>query len=62
MKSLELNDIIQPGERMTVREYITSGLNYQRQMAVLAQASEELATELRAGGRTFQVIERNLNW
>jgi len=61
MRSLELDDIFQLGTRVTVREYIRNTLMQQRQMAVLAQASQELVAELRAG-RTFQVFDRNLNW
>ena len=61
MRSLELDDIFQLGTRMTVRDYIGGTLLQQRQMAVLAQASQELVAELRAG-RTFQVFDRNLTW
>jgi parvulin-like peptidyl-prolyl isomerase len=61
MKNLELDDIFQLGTRMTVRDYIGNGLLQQRQQAVLAQASQEVVTELRAGN-TFQVFERNLTW
>ena len=61
MKSLELDDIFQLGTRMTVRDYIGNTLLQRRQMEVLALATQELVTELRAG-RTFQVFDRNLNW
>jgi len=60
-RSLELHDILQLGTRITVRDYIGQMLLNQRQQAVLAQASQELVTELRAG-RSFQIVERNLNW
>jgi len=60
-RTLELHDIFQLGTRATVRDYIGQGLLNQRQQAVLAQASQELVTELRAG-RSFQIIENNLNW
>jgi len=60
-KSLELDDIIQLGTRVTVREYIGQYLYSQRQDAIVAQASQELVAELRAG-RSFQVFENNLNW
>jgi hypothetical protein len=33
----------------------------QRQQAILTQASQEIIAELRSG-RTFQVMENNLNW
>jgi len=61
MKNLDLDDIIQLGTRITVRDYIGQALLSERQQAVLKQASEELITELRAG-KSFQVFERNLNW
>ena len=61
MRNLELDDIFQLGTRMTVRDYIGSVMLQQREAAVLAQASQELVTELRTG-RTFQVINQNLNW
>jgi len=60
-RNLELHDIFQLGTRVTVRDYIGQGLLNQRQQAILAQASQELVTELRAG-RSFQIIESNLNW
>jgi len=60
-KSLELNDIFQLGTRMTVRDYIGNALLQQRQMEVLAKATQELVAELRAG-KTFQIFERNLVW
>jgi parvulin-like peptidyl-prolyl isomerase len=61
MKNLELDDLIQPGTGITVRQYIGQSLLNQRQQVVLAQASQELISELRTS-RTFQVFERNLNW
>jgi len=61
MKNLELDDIFQLGTRMTVRDYIRQVLLNQKQQEILAQASQELVTELRTG-RTFQVFDRNLNW
>jgi parvulin-like peptidyl-prolyl isomerase len=60
-KNLELDDIIQPGSRMTVRDYISSVLLQQRQMEALQKATQELVTELRAG-RTYQIFEKNLTW
>ncbi|MDR0877001.1 MAG: SurA N-terminal domain-containing protein [Treponema sp.] len=62
MKILNLDDMVQPGTRVTVRDYIFQGLSQQRQQEVLAQASQELVTELRAGGKTFQVFDKNLGW
>jgi parvulin-like peptidyl-prolyl isomerase len=61
MKNLELDDIFQLGTRFTVRDYIGNAMLQQRQQAVVAQASQELVTELRAGN-TFQVFEKNLTW
>jgi parvulin-like peptidyl-prolyl isomerase len=60
-KNLELDDIFQLGTRMTVRDYIGNSLLQEQQMEVLAKATQELVTELRAG-KTFQVFERNLTW
>jgi len=61
MRSLELDDILQPGAPVTVRAYIANVMMQERQMTVFAQAVQELHTTLRAG-RTFQVFEANLNW
>jgi peptidyl-prolyl cis-trans isomerase D len=61
MRSLGLDDIIQPGSRVTVREFISNGLFQERQAAAIERASHELITELRTG-RPFQIFERNLNW
>jgi parvulin-like peptidyl-prolyl isomerase len=60
-KDLALDDFVQPGNRMTVRDYIGNGLLQEQQQKVLAQATEELINELRTGN-TFQVFEKNLNW
>ena len=62
MRILELDDPIQPGAPITVRAYIANALMQERQMMVFAQAVNALHTELRAGGRTFQVFDANLNW
>jgi len=59
-RNLELDDIIL-GSNATVRNYIGQALLSRKQQAALAQASQELVTELRAG-RSFQVFENNLNW
>lgn len=60
-RQLELTDILQLGTRITVRDYIGQMLLNQRQQAIIAQASQELVTELRSG-RTFQVFENNVRW
>jgi parvulin-like peptidyl-prolyl isomerase len=61
MKNLGLDDVI-TGTRMTVRDQIGNVMLQERQQTILAQASQELVTELRSNGRTFQVFERHLNW
>ena len=61
VKLLELDDLIQLGQRVTVREYIGQFLLSQRQNDIVTRASQELVAELRAN-RTFQVFENNLNW
>jgi len=61
MKNLELDDIFQLGTRATVKEYIGQMLLAERQQAVIAQASQELISELRTG-KTFQIFEKNLTW
>jgi len=60
-KNLELDDIFPLGTRTTVRDYIREAMLNQIQNMVLAQASQDLVTELRAG-RTFQIFENTLNW
>ena len=60
-KSLELDDIVQPGSRMTVRQYIAQNMMQQRQQEAVAKASQELIKELRTGN-SFQIMENNLNW
>ncbi|HCC36502.1 MAG TPA: hypothetical protein DEQ14_02195 [Treponema sp.] len=62
MKNLELSDIFQLGTRVTVRDYIRQALGQEKEQALLAQATEELVTELRAGGSSFQVFENNISW
>ncbi|MDR1411427.1 MAG: peptidyl-prolyl cis-trans isomerase [Spirochaetaceae bacterium] len=61
MKPLGLDDMAQPGTRVTVKRYIEDYLSQQRQQEVLARAQQELVTELRTGN-PFQVFEANLNW
>jgi parvulin-like peptidyl-prolyl isomerase len=60
-KNLELDDIFQLGSRMTVRDYIGNSMLQERQMEVLAKATQELVAELRKG-KTFQVFDKNLTW
>ncbi|MDR1950075.1 MAG: peptidyl-prolyl cis-trans isomerase [Spirochaetaceae bacterium] len=61
MKTLALDDVIQPGNRTTVHDYIGSRMLQERQQGVIVQATQELVTELRAGN-SFEIFERNLNW
>ena len=61
MRNLELDDIAQLGSTVTVRAYISNMIMQDRQMTTFTKAVEELHTELRAGGRTFQIFEANLN-
>ena len=60
-KNLDLDDIVQPGSRVTVREYIGNGLLQERQAQIIAQASQELIEDLRKN-RPFQIFEKNLSW
>lgn len=61
MKALELDELVEPGSRVTVRQFIAANLFQQRQQEVLGRASQELIVELRAGN-SFQVMNNNLNW
>jgi parvulin-like peptidyl-prolyl isomerase len=58
-KSLGLDDIVQLGTRMTVREYIRRSLLQQSQNVLLDRASKELITELREGN-PYQIMEANI--
>jgi len=60
-KALELDEIMNPGTRVTVRQYIAGNLHQQRQQEAAMRATQELVTELRAGN-PFQIMENNLNW
>ena len=60
-RNLALDDIIQLGTRLTVRDHIHNTMLAQRQQIALAQAQAELITELRAAA-SINVMENNLNW
>jgi parvulin-like peptidyl-prolyl isomerase len=60
-KNLELDDIYQPGDRMTLREFIGQSVYMRQYQQALVTAQEELVTELRKGN-PFQIMEANLNW
>jgi len=61
MKNLELDDIIQPGSNIRVRDYIKQALLNERQQASLTKASEELISDLRKD-KPFRINDNNLNW
>jgi parvulin-like peptidyl-prolyl isomerase len=60
-KNLDLDDVVQPGQPITVRNFIGNSLLQERQMEALKKATEELVEELRKG-KPFQIFERNLTW
>ncbi|MDR1868085.1 MAG: peptidylprolyl isomerase [Treponema sp.] len=60
-KALGLDDIIQLGTRVTVRQYIREGLAQERQQLLLDRAIQEVINDLRLGN-PFQVYENNLTW
>jgi parvulin-like peptidyl-prolyl isomerase len=60
-KFLELDDIVQLGSRVTVRQFIGQNMFQQMQEQALARATQELVADLRKGN-PFQVMEANLNW
>jgi parvulin-like peptidyl-prolyl isomerase len=60
-KNLELDDVVQLGSRITVRDYLGNSMMQERQMAAVQRATQELTTELRQGN-SFQVFENALSW
>jgi len=60
-KALELDEITEPGSRVTVRQFIAENLLSRRQQETMERASNELIAELRAGN-PFRIMENNLNW
>ena len=60
-KALDLDEIAEPGNRMTVRQFISGSMLQERQQEILIRAQSELVRELRTGN-TFQIMENNLNW
>jgi len=60
-KILGLDDVVEPGSNVTVREAIRRKLLSQRQEAIVLQASQEIVNELRAG-RDFKIQNNLLNW
>jgi parvulin-like peptidyl-prolyl isomerase len=61
MRNLELDDIMLPGNRETVRERIYNTLLSRQQEAALTRATEELIADLRRGN-PFTIFRNNLNW
>ena len=59
--ALGLDDIMDPGTRITVRQFIANALLQQRQQEILIRATQELISELRTGN-PFQIMEQNLNF
>ena len=60
-KALELDEIMDPVNMMTVRQFINASLLQQRQQEAFAKASQELINELRSGN-SVRIMENNLNW
>jgi parvulin-like peptidyl-prolyl isomerase len=60
-KFLTLDDILQLGSRVTVRQYISVNLAQEKQQALFDKAVQELTAELRAGS-PFQIYENNIVW
>jgi parvulin-like peptidyl-prolyl isomerase len=60
-KNLDLDDLVQPGSRMTVRDYIGNTMLQDRQQAVIETATAELVSELRKGN-SFQIFDNNIRW
>ncbi|GHV89142.1 hypothetical protein AGMMS50267_15020 [Spirochaetia bacterium] len=59
MKFLNLDDLVEPGSTVTVKNYINQGLIQQQQQEVIDRAQKELVAELRTG-RSFEVLDKNL--
>ena len=53
---------IDPRNTVTVRNLLTNIMALENQQTVMDQATKELLAELRAGGKTFQVFDKNLVW
>jgi parvulin-like peptidyl-prolyl isomerase len=61
-KFLELEDIVDPENPISVRQYIRQILIAEQQQQLLNQAFAELVEELRRGRNTVTVYEQYLNW
>ena len=60
-KALDIDDIVQPGTRATVRQVISANIMQQRQQEILIKVTQELVTELRSGA-SIRVMDNNLAW
>jgi parvulin-like peptidyl-prolyl isomerase len=67
-KNLELDDIYQLGDPITVREYIRRSLLQEKEITLLDKISKELVAELRKDKPgnppvpPYKIFENNLNW
>ena len=60
-KNLELDDVIQIGSRVTLREYLAQYIYEAKFQEALERATQELINEIRARA-TVQVFENNIRW
>jgi parvulin-like peptidyl-prolyl isomerase len=60
-KQLTLDDVYDLESKMTVRQYINSGLSQNKQIAAIAEAQQQLYDELRKGD-PFTIDRRYLPW
>lgn len=59
-KTLDLEDVYQLGSKVTVHDYIGNLLYQQNQQVVFDKASKELVDELRNGGKSFKIFDKNI--
>lgn len=60
-RNLGLDDQIQPGNPMTMREYIKAGLTQQKQAEAIKQIQDELVAEL-SKGNPYTINEKYINY
>ncbi|MDR1231547.1 MAG: peptidyl-prolyl cis-trans isomerase [Spirochaetaceae bacterium] len=60
-KQLTLEDVVDLESKMTVRQYINSGLSQNKQVTAIAEAQQKLYDELRKGN-PFSIDRRYLPW
>ncbi|MDR3174120.1 MAG: peptidyl-prolyl cis-trans isomerase [Treponema sp.] len=61
-KALELDDLIDPANPVTVRQYIQQGIMTERFQAAVDQALKELIEDLRKSRNAVTIYEQYLNW